>query len=148
MADIEWLSWTQGIIRPAASILEAEKVSENQPRESPKRAGIRIRTSGILVVSIFMPPFSEKRRVLPSALFGKECCRAAPPWTLATSRAYRGKVSADEDAMFGTVEKTESKADLIKDGTEATFMKDVIEQSKTIPVIEISGRRGADRAKR
>ena len=37
--------------------------------------------------------------------------------------------------MFGTVEATESKADLIKDGTEATFMKDVIEQSKTIPVI-------------
>ena len=37
--------------------------------------------------------------------------------------------------MLGTVEKTESKADLIKDGTEASFMKDVIEQSKTIPVI-------------
>ena len=37
--------------------------------------------------------------------------------------------------MFGTVEATENKADLIKDGTEATFMQDVIEQSKTIPVI-------------
>ena len=37
--------------------------------------------------------------------------------------------------MFGTAEKAESEADLIKDGTEATFMKDVIEQSKTIPVI-------------
>jgi putative thioredoxin len=41
--------------------------------------------------------------------------------------------------MFGTAEKTQAPAgqanDLIKDGTEATFMKDVIEASKTVPVI-------------
>lgn len=36
--------------------------------------------------------------------------------------------------MFGTAENTDT-ADLIKDGSEATFMKDVIEQSKTVPVI-------------
>ncbi len=37
--------------------------------------------------------------------------------------------------MFGTDEKTQVTADLIKDGTEASFMKDVIETSKTVPVI-------------
>lgn len=37
--------------------------------------------------------------------------------------------------MFGTAEKTAVAVDLIKDGTEATFMKDVIETSKTVPVI-------------
>ena len=36
--------------------------------------------------------------------------------------------------MFGTLDAP-PPADLIKDGTEATFMKDVIEQSKTVPVI-------------
>jgi putative thioredoxin len=39
--------------------------------------------------------------------------------------------------MFGTAQTTAAPApaDLIKDGTEAGFMKDVIEQSKTVPVI-------------
>ncbi len=37
--------------------------------------------------------------------------------------------------MFGTAEKTPTPADLIKDGTEATFMADVIEASQTVPVI-------------
>ena len=37
--------------------------------------------------------------------------------------------------MFGTAEKTQLPADLIKDGTEASFMQDVIEASKTVPVI-------------
>ena len=36
--------------------------------------------------------------------------------------------------MFGTLDAP-PPTDLIKDGTEATFMKDVIEQSKTVPVI-------------
>ena len=41
--------------------------------------------------------------------------------------------------MFGTATPTQSPAkpiaDLIKDGTEASFLVDVIEQSKTVPVI-------------
>ena len=37
--------------------------------------------------------------------------------------------------MFGTAETTQTPADLIKDSTEATFLKDVIETSKTVPVI-------------
>ncbi|MEO8242600.1 MAG: tetratricopeptide repeat protein [bacterium] len=40
--------------------------------------------------------------------------------------------------MFGTVEKpaqTPDAAQLIKDGTEASFMQDVIETSQTVPVI-------------
>ncbi len=37
--------------------------------------------------------------------------------------------------MFGTASQTKAPADLIKDGTEASFMKDVIEQSNTVPVI-------------
>ena len=37
--------------------------------------------------------------------------------------------------MFGTVDKTPAPTDLIKDGTEATFMADVIEASQTVPVI-------------
>ncbi len=37
--------------------------------------------------------------------------------------------------MFGMAETTQAPADLIKDGTEATFMKDVIEASKTVPII-------------
>lgn len=40
--------------------------------------------------------------------------------------------------MFGTAQPTQAAktpSDLIKDGSEATFMKDVIEQSKTVPVI-------------
>ena len=41
--------------------------------------------------------------------------------------------------MFGTAETTQdaslAPADLIKDSTEATFLKDVIETSKTVPVI-------------
>ncbi len=37
--------------------------------------------------------------------------------------------------MFGTAEKTQAPVDLIKDGTEASFMADVIETSKTVPVI-------------
>ena len=37
--------------------------------------------------------------------------------------------------MFGTAQTTQAPTDLIKDGTEASFMKDVIEQSKTVPVI-------------
>ncbi len=37
--------------------------------------------------------------------------------------------------MFGTAEKTQVPADLIKDGSEASFAKDVIEASKTVPVI-------------
>lgn len=36
--------------------------------------------------------------------------------------------------MFGTAENTQA-SDLIKEGSEATFMKDVIEESKTVPVI-------------
>jgi putative thioredoxin len=37
--------------------------------------------------------------------------------------------------MFGTEEKTMPQGDLIKDGTEATFMQDVIEASRSVPVI-------------
>lgn len=37
--------------------------------------------------------------------------------------------------MFGTAQATQAPTDLIKDGSEASFMKDVIEQSKTVPVI-------------
>ena len=37
--------------------------------------------------------------------------------------------------MFGTADTTKTQADLIMDGTEATFIKDVIETSKTVPVI-------------
>ena len=37
--------------------------------------------------------------------------------------------------MFGLGEKAAPKADLIKDGSEATFMQDVIETSRTVPVI-------------
>ena len=37
--------------------------------------------------------------------------------------------------MLGIAEKTAVPADLIKDGTEASFMKDVIEASQTVPVI-------------
>ncbi len=42
--------------------------------------------------------------------------------------------------MFGTAQptpaaKTPAFADLIKDGTEASFLKDVIEESRTVPVI-------------
>ncbi|MCU0902169.1 MAG: thioredoxin [Cypionkella sp.] len=37
--------------------------------------------------------------------------------------------------MFGMGEATAPAADLITDGTEATFMKDVIEASKTTPII-------------
>lgn len=37
--------------------------------------------------------------------------------------------------MFGIDEKTAPQGDLIKDGTEATFMKDVIEASRDVPVI-------------
>jgi putative thioredoxin len=40
--------------------------------------------------------------------------------------------------MFGTAEKTAAppaNADLIRDGSEATFMKDVIEASREVPVI-------------
>ena len=37
--------------------------------------------------------------------------------------------------MFVTAETTQTPADLIKDSTEATFLKDVIETSKTVPVI-------------
>ena len=37
--------------------------------------------------------------------------------------------------MFGTAQTNAAPADLIKDGTEAGFMKDVIEASNTVPVI-------------
>lgn len=37
--------------------------------------------------------------------------------------------------MFGTLDKENSSADLIKDGSEATFMQDVIEASRSVPVI-------------
>ncbi|NBO21138.1 MAG: thioredoxin, partial [Rhodobacteraceae bacterium] len=37
--------------------------------------------------------------------------------------------------MFGLGEKTAPKSDLITDGSEATFMKDVIETSMDVPVI-------------
>ena len=37
--------------------------------------------------------------------------------------------------MFSTAEATQAPADLIKDATEATFLKDVIEASKIVPVI-------------
>ena len=37
--------------------------------------------------------------------------------------------------MFGMDEKTVPQGDLIKDGTEATFMQDVIEASRSVPVI-------------
>ena len=37
--------------------------------------------------------------------------------------------------MFGIAPQTQAPADLIKDGTEASFLKDVIEESKTVPVI-------------
>ncbi len=37
--------------------------------------------------------------------------------------------------MFGTAEATKAPIDLIKEGSEATFMVDVIEASQTVPVI-------------
>ena len=37
--------------------------------------------------------------------------------------------------MFGMGEKTAPQGDLVKDGTEATFMQDVIEASREVPVI-------------
>jgi putative thioredoxin len=37
--------------------------------------------------------------------------------------------------MFGIGEKPAQKTDLIKDGSEATFMQDVIETSRSVPVI-------------
>lgn len=37
--------------------------------------------------------------------------------------------------MLGLAEATKAPTDLIKDGTEATFMQDVIEMSQTVPVI-------------
>ena len=37
--------------------------------------------------------------------------------------------------MFGTAEATKAPTDLIKEGSEATFMADVIEASQTVPVI-------------
>ena len=37
--------------------------------------------------------------------------------------------------MFTTAEATQAPTDLIKDATEATFLKDVIEASKTTPII-------------
>ncbi len=37
--------------------------------------------------------------------------------------------------MFGTADKPASATDLIKDGNEQTFVQDVIEPSKTVPVI-------------
>ncbi len=37
--------------------------------------------------------------------------------------------------MFGTATATKAPSDLIKDGSEAGFMKDVIEESMTVPVI-------------
>jgi putative thioredoxin len=37
--------------------------------------------------------------------------------------------------MFGTAEATAAPGDLIKDSSEANFMKDVIEASKTVPII-------------
>lgn len=37
--------------------------------------------------------------------------------------------------MFGIDEKTAPQANLIKEGTEATFMKDVIEASREVPVV-------------
>ena len=37
--------------------------------------------------------------------------------------------------MFGTADTTKTQAGLIMDGTEATFQKDVIEASKTVPII-------------
>lgn len=37
--------------------------------------------------------------------------------------------------MFGIDDKTAPQGDLIKEGTEATFMKDVIEASREVPVI-------------
>ncbi|MCZ8334383.1 MAG: co-chaperone YbbN [Rhodobacteraceae bacterium] len=39
------------------------------------------------------------------------------------------------NAMFGIDDKTAPQGDLIKEGTEATFMKDVIEASREVPVI-------------
>jgi len=39
------------------------------------------------------------------------------------------------NAMFGMDQKTGPQADLIKEGTEATFMQDVIEASREVPVI-------------
>lgn len=37
--------------------------------------------------------------------------------------------------MFGVAEATKAPTDLVKEGTEATFLKDVIEMSQTVPVI-------------
>jgi putative thioredoxin len=41
----------------------------------------------------------------------------------------------EEDAMFGTAEKPAAAPDLIRDGSEKTFMQDVIEPSRDVPVI-------------
>jgi putative thioredoxin len=46
-----------------------------------------------------------------------------------------GKSLPNEDAMLTLGEKPQPAADLIKNTTEATFMADVIEMSKTVPVI-------------
>lgn len=61
---------------------------------------------------------------------------ALPPWPLPAPRAYRdGDRDATGYAMFSMDDKTVPQGDLIKDSTEATFMQDVIEASREVPVI-------------
>ena len=47
----------------------------------------------------------------------------------------------------GTTPADKAASDLIQDVTEATFMQEVIEASKTVAVIVDFGRRGAGRVK-
>ena len=62
-------------------------------------------------------------------------------WVKATTSAIdntaRGPAPPTEDFMFnlGARSKTNDSGDVIKDGTEATFQADVLEASKTTPVI-------------
>ena len=84
LADIEWLSCTQTMSSPAAASRAALNVSLNQPRSSPKRAGVRISTSGKSVGSIFIAAVFRTY-----ARFAKGFVHS-PPWPLPVSRAYRG----------------------------------------------------------
>src|SRR5690606_18792586 len=63
-----------------------------------------------------------------------------PPFPLPSPRTYRGEVHGTErTVMFGLGQKDQpqpARADAaIIDGSDATFMKDVVEASQTVPVI-------------
>ena len=58
-----------------------------------------------------------------------------PPLGVSVSKVHIGNRSEFGGTMLGLGEKPQVKADLIKDVTEATFMADVIEASREVPVI-------------